>query len=162
MLRTTVVLLKVLFLSLFFIQSTYAANMKAPQFELPTASGKVHLSDFKGKVVYLDFWASWCSPCRKSFPWMNKMARLYGSKGLVVLAVNLDKDRDLAKRFLKDIPAKFTVAFDPEGTVADRYGVQAMPSSYLISRDGKLMQTHLGFRQDDVGEMERSLQKALR
>lgn len=147
--------------ALCLIPSAYAATTAAPEFELPTGSGKINLAGFKGKVVYLDFWASWCAPCRKSFPWMNEMERRYDSDGLVVVAVNLDKERDLAEQFLHDVPARFTVAYDPEGKVAERYGVQGMPSSILIGRDGKVIGTHLGFRTDDISELEKTLKTAL-
>src|SRR5579863_797355 len=71
------------------------------------AAPDLDLNQYHGKVVYLDFWASWCKPCRQSFPWMNRMLDMYGDKGLVIIAVNLDEDRKDADRFLKEVPAKF-------------------------------------------------------
>ena len=120
-----------------------------------------HPGDLKGKVVYLDFWASWCPPCRKSFPWMNEMERRYSRQGLAVVAVNLDKDHELADKFLNEVPARFTVAFDPQGTVAESYRVPGMPSSFIIDRNGKIQAIHIGFREEDSADLETSLRSAL-
>jgi cytochrome c biogenesis protein CcmG/thiol:disulfide interchange protein DsbE len=143
------------------ITQTVPAAESAPPFSVATDNGKVSLADFKGKVVYLDFWASWCPPCRKSFPWMNAMKRRYGEQGLAIVAVNLDKDRELAAKFLHDQPASFTIAYDPEGELADTYQVQGMPSSYIIDRSGHISAVHLGFREDDTLELEKTLRKVL-
>ena len=137
------------------------ATEAAPNFDLPTDAGTLTLAELKGKVVYLDFWASWCPPCRKSFPWMNEMERRYGRQGLAVVAVNLDKDHELATKFLEEVPAKFTVAFDEQGTVADSYHVPGMPSSFIIDRSGKIQAIHIGFRDEDIPELEASLRSVL-
>src|SRR5436190_21459373 len=83
----------------------------APAFTLPGLKGDVTLESLRGKAVLVDFWASWCGPCRQSFPWMNDLQRKYGDKGLAIVAVNLDKDREFASSFLAEVPASFTVAF---------------------------------------------------
>jgi len=133
----------------------------APLFALPTGEGAVDLARLKGRVVYLDFWASWCGPCRKSFPWMNAMQAKYAGQGLTVIAVNLDQDKALAAKFLAEHPATFTVAYDPKGQTAERYGVKGMPSSYLVDREGRLQMTHLGFRDQDREALEAELRKLL-
>ncbi len=140
--------------------TSYAGNMAA-DFNLPTASATVRLSQFKGKVVYLDFWASWCEPCKHSFPWMNEMQKKYRADGLEVVAINLDKKRELANKFLKEMPASFNVAFDPEGKTAESYNVMGMPSSYLINRKGEIVSRHIGFKQDKAAELEAQIVKAL-
>src|SRR3954462_3047559 len=94
------------------------------------------LDALKGKVVLLDFWASWCDPCRRSFPWMTEMQRRYGGSDLVGVAINLDHDRKLAEKFLAAVPAGFRVEFDPGATLATQFGVTAMPMSFLIDRKG--------------------------
>jgi thiol-disulfide isomerase/thioredoxin len=137
------------------------AAVPAPAFELPTASGKIRLDSLKGKVVYVDFWASWCGPCRKSFPWMNRMIQRYENDGLVIVAINLDKSRDLAEKFLRDYPAGFTVAYDPAGDVADEYAVQGMPSAYLIDRQQHIVKEHLGFREADTPALEQDIRRLL-
>jgi thiol-disulfide isomerase/thioredoxin len=119
------------------------------------------LAPVEGRVVWVDFWASWCVPCRRSFPWLNSMHRKYGPDGLQIIAVNLDKDRALADKFLAEVPAEFALRFDPAGELAKHYGVQAMPSSYLIDADGNVLATHAGFRTGDAPEYERAIQEAL-
>lgn len=119
------------------------------------------LAPVEGQVVWVDFWASWCVPCRRSFPWLNSMHRKYGPNGLQIIAVNLDKDRALADKFLAEVPAEFALRFDPAGELAKHYGVQAMPSSYLIDADGNVLATHAGFRTGEAAEYEQAIQEAL-
>ena len=159
-LRNTATVLLIAVLSWTLSHIAVAAET-APTFALPTDAGTVKLADLKGKVVYLDFWASWCPPCRKSFPWMNDMQQRYGRQGLTVVAVNVDKDRELAGKFLHEVPADFTVAYDPKGGVADSYQVQGMPSSFIIDRNGQIREAHIGFREGDTSEIEASLQAVL-
>ena len=133
----------------------------APSFTLEGISAQVDLTDYKGKVVYLDFWASWCVPCRKSFPWMNQLKEFYGERGLEVIAINLDQERKLADAFLADTPATFTIAFDPQGQSAEDYQVMGMPSSYLIDRNGILHHSHVGFRDKDKAALESQIEELL-
>jgi thiol-disulfide isomerase/thioredoxin len=119
------------------------------------------LEPVAGRVVWVDFWASWCVPCRRSFPWLNSMQRKYGPAGLQVIAVNLDKDRALADGFLREVPAEFALRFDPSAALAKEFGVQAMPSSFLIDADGKVLASHAGFRTADTADYERAIQSAL-
>ena len=133
----------------------------APDFTLPGRNGPVRLSDLRGSVVYLDFWASWCTPCRHSFPWMQQMQDRYRAQGLTVLAVNLDKDRSKANEFLAQLGPNFPVAFDPDGGVASEYGLRAMPGSYLIDRQGRIRATHVGFRDVDRQRLEPAIRQLL-
>jgi thiol-disulfide isomerase/thioredoxin len=119
------------------------------------------LAPISGKVIWVDFWASWCVPCRRSFPWMNTMHRKYGPQGLQIIAVNLDKDRALADGFLAEVPAEFALRFDPVGNLAKQFAVQSMPSSYLLAADGAVLGNHFGFRTADAAEYERTIQEAL-
>ena len=93
----------------------------------------------------MDFWASWCAPCRYSFPWFNAMHEKYADEGLVILGVNTDSDAAAAQHFLETTPADFQIVYDPEGEWARAYGVAAMPSSYVFGQDGELKARHLGF-----------------
>ena len=133
----------------------------APAFTLPGLQGEVTLGSLRGKAVLVDFWASWCGPCRQSFPWMNGLQKRYGDKGLAIVAVNLDKDRELASQFLAEVPAAFTVAFDPSGKTAESYRVKAMPTTFLVSPDGKLLLTHTGFDAKHASEFEAQIAEAL-
>jgi cytochrome c biogenesis protein CcmG, thiol:disulfide interchange protein DsbE len=119
------------------------------------------LEPIEGRVVWVDFWASWCVPCRRSFPWLNTMQRKYGAAGLQIIAVNLDKDRGLADGFLKEVPAEFSLRFDPAGGLAKQFGVQTMPSSFLIDADGNVITSHFGFRSAEAAEYEDSIKAAL-
>lgn len=138
-----------------------AQAMKAKSFNLAGVQSTVNLNNYRGRVVYLDFWASWCTPCRKSFPWMNAMQEQYGKYGFEVVAINLDEDRELAIQFLKQTPAKFTVAFDPSGKTAESYSVDVMPSSFLIDRKGELVAIHKGFRKVDSAKLENEIRQLL-
>ena len=120
------------------------------------------LPALKGKVVLLDFWASWCEPCRQSFPWMGDLQKRYGENDLVVVAVNLDQDRKLAEQFLSSTPANFRVEYDPQGALAEQFDVISMPTSVLIDRLGKVRERHRGFRQAQRAEREASLSKLLK
>ena len=141
--------------------NSHAAFNQAPDINLPGIDGEVRLEDLKGKVVYLDFWASWCKPCAKSFPWMHAIKQSYADRGFEVLAVNLDKDRKLADEFLKKMDVNFVVAFDENGKSAADYKLKGMPSSYLIGRDGKVYASHIGFRDNDREKLEQAIIKLL-
>lgn len=134
---------------------------KAPDFQLPGTQGTVRLSDAAGSVVYVDFFASWCGPCRQSFPWMNEMQQRYRAKGFRVIAVNVDAKQDDATKFLSQHPAGFTVAFDAKGTVPAQYGVKGMPTSFLVGRDGKVISSHLGFNASEKQKLENDIKAAL-
>jgi len=155
-------LLKTILTSFIYIILASSGHAKtAPAFTLPTANKSISLSQFQGKVVYLDFWASWCTSCRKSFPWMNKMQERYGKKGLVIVAVNLDKDKAQLDKFLKKYPTNFIIAEDPSGSIAARYKVPGMPSAYLISRKGEITSYHIGFREKDKAKLEEKIKSLL-
>ncbi|TAG04158.1 MAG: TlpA family protein disulfide reductase [Burkholderiales bacterium] len=133
----------------------------APSVRLNTAKGEVPLASLKGRVVYVDFWASWCAPCKASFPWMNTMATRFQDKGLEIVAINVDTARPAAERFLAQVPAKFTIAFEPTGTVAKQFAVTAMPMSYLLDAEGRVIYIHSGFKPADTAELERAIERAL-
>lgn len=113
----------------------------------------IGLESLRGKVVYLDFWASWCVPCRQSFPWMEGLQQSLGRDGFVVVAVNVDHDRADADRFLRELAPTFRIEYDAEGKLAEQYHVHGMPTSFLIDRDGKILLQHAGFRARDREEL---------
>ena len=135
----------------------------APQFNAPSmGGGDVSLASFKGRVVYLDFWASWCGPCRKSVPWLSELQKKYAEEGLVVLAVNEDSKRENAEKFLQDIHPAFTPLFDSEGAIAKSYAPPSMPSSYLIDRNGEVTAIFKGFHDGDEAQIESEIKTLLK
>jgi thiol-disulfide isomerase/thioredoxin len=130
----------------------------APPFSLPSAKGDtVALDKLRGKVVYVDFWASWCGPCRRSFPWMNEMQQKYGAKGFVVVGINVDKKRADADRFLLQNPASFVIAFDDTGATPSAYAVKGMPSSYLVDSRGNVTHIERGFLDEHKADLEKRI-----
>jgi cytochrome c biogenesis protein CcmG, thiol:disulfide interchange protein DsbE len=121
----------------------------------------VDLESFRGRVVYLDFWASWCAPCRQSFPWMQRMQDIYGPQGLTVIAVNVDRSRPDAERFLAAFNPSFDVRYDPAGSLAEHFKVEGMPTGLLIDRHGVARFTHIGFRPVDRAAYESQLRQLL-
>ncbi len=137
------------------------AGATAPEVNLPGLKDAISLAGLKGKVVYVDFWASWCGPCKQSFPFMNDLQAKYRAQGLEIVAINLDVKREDADKFLAEVPAQFNVAFDAKGESAKRFEVKGMPSSYLIGRDGKVFSAHKGFKDEDRKELEARIAQAL-
>jgi cytochrome c biogenesis protein CcmG/thiol:disulfide interchange protein DsbE len=138
------------------------AAKPAPPFTLSTGKTSVSLDSLRGRVVMVDFWASWCGPCHRSFPWMAAMHKKYADQGLTILAINLDKTQEAAAGFLADTPAPFTVLYDPSGRTADAYRVQGMPTTVLVGRDGRIRSTHIGFEPAKAAAFEALIQEALR
>lgn len=135
----------------------------APSFEVQSLAGDetINLDQFQGKVVYVDFWASWCGPCLKSFPFMEEMHRQYADQGLVIVAINMDQDPQDAHEFIAKNPVTFLLGQDVAGTVAEQYGVIAMPSSFVVDRDGLIKHTHYGFKASDKEQIAALISKLL-
>jgi cytochrome c biogenesis protein CcmG/thiol:disulfide interchange protein DsbE len=150
-------------LSAALVSSAWALEpgQAAPALELPGSAAPVSLAQLRGKVVFVDFWASWCGPCKQSFPWMNEMQAKYGAKGLQIVGVNVDTKRADADKFLAEVPANFRVAFDAQGDTPKRYQIKGMPSSVLVGPDGNVIQVHTGFRADERKQLEDAIVAAL-
>ncbi|MFT5504047.1 MAG: thiol-disulfide isomerase/thioredoxin [Gammaproteobacteria bacterium] len=116
------------------------------------------LTQYQGKVVYLDFWASWCKPCKKSFPWMNQLTRKYADKNFVVVTINLDTDVKAMEQFLEHAPAEFDIFHDPNGSLAEKFQLQGMPTSYLISSEGKVVSRHIGFKTSETDQYQSEIE----
>jgi thiol-disulfide isomerase/thioredoxin len=125
------------------------------------AKAPLDLHALIGRVVYLDFWASWCTPCRQSFPWMQALQDSYRRSGLTVVAVNLDHESSDAERFLQQYPVNFRVVLDPDGDLAERFRVVGMPSSRLIDRHGVVRFTHIGFQIQEQVLYEQQIRQLL-
>ncbi|MDK1025435.1 MAG: TlpA disulfide reductase family protein [Gammaproteobacteria bacterium] len=130
----------------------------APDFTLPTIDeGKqLTLSELRGTIIYLDFWASWCGPCRLSLPKLSELRTRFIEKGIAmeVIAINVDEYPDDGKVFLRQYPVTYPVLSDPDGTVAKTYGIPGMPFSFLIDKNGRISYIHQGFRRGDEVEIE--------
>jgi cytochrome c biogenesis protein CcmG/thiol:disulfide interchange protein DsbE len=125
------------------------------------ADSQLDLTQYKGKVVVVDFWASWCVPCRRSFPWLNNMQEKYGDEGLVIVGVNMDSDTAEAHKFLQEFPADFTIIYDSDRALGKQYSVEAMPTSFVIGRNGEIVANHLGFKVKKQDEYEQVLVETL-
>jgi len=126
---------------------------------LPTfdSAEPVSLADLRGKVVFVDFWASWCSPCRQSLPLYDKLRSDLAAADFVVLAIGLDEDVADAKAFLAEHPVKYTTLQNPQGDVAKAFDLKGMPSSYLIDRDGIVRARHVGFEPKDIDVLKKEI-----
>lgn len=136
-------------------------DARAPSFTLPTGSGSIALNDLRGKVVLVDFWASWCPPCRQSFPWMQDIYNRYSGKGFAIIAISVDKQKSSADMFTQSFtPIPFVIAYDPSGKTADAFHLEGMPSSYLIDRSGTIIYSHAGFDPKKTQTLENLIEEA--
>lgn len=134
-----------------------------PDFQRPSLGGQssVALADYAGQVVYLDFWASWCGPCRLSLPALDALYRELGDQGFVVLAVNVDAYQEDADAFLKSHPVSYPTLRDADSTLPKRFAVKGMPTAFLIDRDGRVQHVHEGFRKTDIEPLRRKIMALL-
>jgi len=130
-----------------------ASSAIAPSFSLPSRSGdSVSLEQLKGQVVMLNFWASWCGPCRQEMPLLDQMHKRYSSLGFTLLGVNVEANTKDAERWLAETPVSFPVLFDKESKVSKLYDVNAMPSTVFIDRKGNVRYLHRGYKPGDESE----------
>ncbi|MEZ4254327.1 MAG: TlpA disulfide reductase family protein [Polyangiales bacterium] len=135
---------------------------RAPDIDLPgVQGGRVRLAEHAGKVVVVDFWASWCKPCSEEIPHLDRLYQKYKSKGFAVIGVSVDRERAKAKEFISRLKATFPSGHDAEHVVADRYAPSKMPSSYVVDRGGVVRFTHFGFRAGEERAIESEVQSLL-
>lgn len=133
-----------------------------PNLSAPASDGRtLSLQQFRGQVVYVDFWASWCAPCREAMPVLGALQQRYSARGFTVLGVNVDTDRKSAQRMLDQLVPAFPIVFDPKGLWPDAFGLRDMPSSYLIDATGVVRYVKKGFREKDVPQIEAAIKAAL-
>jgi len=129
--------------------------------QLNHTGNTLNLAKLEGQALYIDFWASWCGPCIKSFPYMNKVEKEFKKQSFMVIAINLDESIDDATNFLKKMPVDFSTVIDENQQCAKAFDVKAMPSSYLVDRLGIIQHVHLGFRPGEVDELGIQLNKII-
>lgn len=143
-------LLLVMALCLPNIGSTKQQPQSAPNFTLPSMGGSnIRLSEYRGEVVLVNFWASWCGPCRQEMPLLDKMYQRYKKAGFTLLGVNVEKDSSKGQRIAEQLKLSFPVLFDKKQQVVDDYKVSSMPSTVLVDRDGNIRYVHLGYKAGD-------------
>ena len=140
-----------------------AGNAQAPGFSLPDKSGgPVALKDFDGQVVLINFWASWCGPCREEMPLLDELYQRYEPLGFTMLGINVEEDTVAAEKFLQGMPVNFPVLFDRENSVSKLYDVIAMPSTVIVGRDGSIKYIHHGYESGDENVYQDQIRQALR
>jgi len=130
--------------------ATATGPTAAPDFALPAREGgELRLSELKGQVVMINFWATWCGPCRQEMPLLEQIHSKYEPLGFTMLGVNVEPDSAAAQAWLKNIPVSFPILFDRKSEVSSSFGVEAMPSSVLIDREGRVRHVHRGYKPGD-------------
>jgi peroxiredoxin len=130
-----------------------APGVEAPAFQLTSSTGKpVALADLKGQVVLINFWASWCGPCRQEMPILDQLYRSYQAAGFTLVGVNVEPNATDAQKFLKGTAVSFPILFDPNSAVSQLYQVSGMPSTVIVDREGKVRYVHHGYKPGDESE----------
>ncbi len=150
--------------TLFFSVHLFASEkVKAPDFTLKSQSGKnIRLSDLRGEIILLNFWASWCGPCRQEMPILDAIHKKYSPLGFQVLGVNVDLTSDKAADYLSSTPVNFPVLYDPKNEVSKLYNVSAMPSTAIIDRDGYVRYVHEGYKSGDEDTYHEKIKALMR
>jgi thiol-disulfide isomerase/thioredoxin len=158
-------LLTACLISLVCVSLAGAASVKgpAPNFTLKSLGGKnLKLSEMTGNVVLINFWASWCGPCREEMPLLNALHKKYAPLGFTVLGVNVEEDVDGARRFLKNVPVDFPILLDNTNKVSKQYKVVAMPTTVVVDRDGNMRYLHEGYKPGDEKKYRQMIKKLVR
>lgn len=158
-------LLRIVFISCVFHTLGFASTIDgpAPDFTLKSNSGKnIRLNELKGEVILLNFWASWCGPCRQEMPELEKLHKKYQRLGFTVIGVNVEKDSSAANKILKKTPVTFPVLYDTENKTSKLYSVNAMPTTVIIDRDGNQRFLHLAYKPGYEKKYEKQIKKLIR
>ncbi|MCU7905490.1 MAG: TlpA family protein disulfide reductase [Candidatus Thiodiazotropha sp. (ex Epidulcina cf. delphinae)] len=143
--------------------SAAGSTQPAPDFTLKSRSGEnIKLSELRGQVVMVNFWASWCGPCRQEMPLLQQLYERYQSMGFTLLGVNVDEERAAADKMLRDIPVSFPILYDDKSRVSKGYRVKAMPSTFMIDRDGQVRYLHKGYQPGYEEDYQQQIRELLR
>lgn len=159
--------MKYLFLVLFLSNPILALAAQegepAPNCDATLAekSQKLDFNNYTNKVILIDFWATWCPPCKKSMPFLNSLRNEHLQEGFEIIAINVDENSEIAKQYLNENPVNYVKAFDPNGDCPVKFDVKAMPSSYLVDKSGKIRLVHLGFRDEDKAMLQKQVSSLL-
>ena len=136
---------------------------EAPEVTLPSLSsdGQLSLSSLRGKVVYVDFWASWCGPCRVSFPVLETLREEFAGQGFEVFAISVDEDAQEARRFLDEVPVSYPVVLDDTGATPAAWAPPGMPTAYLVDRNGVVRAVKAGFKKSDGDKLRAAIEQLL-
>jgi len=158
------ILIATLFIGPSFFAYSADLGETAPAFSLKSISGPepVELESQTEKILYIDFWASWCGPCKLSFPSMIKLKELFKDDPFEIIAISVDADSKAAKKFLDSYKINFKVALDSAGVAAEKYALPGMPSSYLLDQDRQVIAKHKGFRKSDFTKIKEEIEEALK
>jgi peroxiredoxin len=152
-------------LGLMIVGSAWALSKSdsAPDFTLKSNSGdNVKLSELRGQVVMINFWASWCGPCRQEMPLLDEIHQRYSGLGFTVLGVNVEEDQAAARELLEDVPVTFPILFDSRNEVSEAYDVDAMPSTVVVDRDGVVRYIHKGYVPGDENKYQEVVRELIR
>lgn len=152
-------------LSVLLAATVHASELEgpAPDFTLKSNQGKnIRLQELRGHVVMLNFWASWCGPCRQEMPLLDELYQRYKPAGFVLLGVNADADIEEANKLLEEIPVSFPVVYDTSGKVSEAFKVDAMPTTIFIDRDGQMRFLHRGYKAGDEAEYKKLIKQLIR
>lgn len=138
-----------------------AIPLSSSAYAAPTQYQSLERDQLRGQVIYLDFWASWCGPCHQSFPFMEQLHQHYAAQGLKVIAVSVDENASDVASFLNQYNVNFDIAHDPNAELAQEFQLIGMPSSFILSPDGKEIWNHKGFKKSDQAAIEKAIQQAL-
>lgn len=139
------------------------SHAAAPDFTLKSQKGdNLKLSELRGKVILINFWASWCGPCRQEMPVLNELYQHYRSLDFTVLGVNVEQNSDNAESLLKEIPVSFPILFDNHNQVSKLYNVKGMPSTVIVDRDGNVRYTHIGYQAGTENEYQSKIRELIR
>ncbi len=156
------IIIAVASLTLSSTASAVKVKQVAPDFTLASnKGGNVRLKDLRGKVVMINFWATWCAPCRKELPLLNDLYNKYKSKGFVLLGVNIDDKSAPAKKMIKELKINFPVLFDNNQSTSESYDLQAMPSTFILDKNGIIRFSHYGYKSGYEKKYEKDVKSLL-